>query len=61
MNAYCYRCISGYASAKFTPNYIRHGGQLKAHGGRRQHWCQWESFHWSIVYTVGATQSSVGR
>ena len=31
MNAYCYRFISGYASAKFTPKYIRHGGQYKSH------------------------------
>ena len=31
MNAYCYRFISGYASAKFTPNYMRHGGQYKSH------------------------------
>jgi len=37
------------------------GDNIKATGGRRQHWCQWESFHWSIVYTVGATQSLVGR
>jgi len=31
------------------------GDNIKATGGRRQHWCQWKSFHWSIVYTVGAS------
>jgi len=34
------------------------GDNIKATGGRRQHWCQWESF---IVYNVGATHRSVGR
>ena len=41
--------------ASLFHNSNRHAVQYEATGSRRQQWWQWESFHWSIIYTVFIT------